>query len=95
VVRNASPCRVECVLSVDGLDVLDGKEASFSKRGYIIDPQGEIEVEGFRLSATAVEPFRFRRAEGVEKRDRGVIGVALFNERGTDPLKSFSPGERK
>ncbi len=36
VVRNRSDLSLEVVLSVDGLDVLDGRAASFRKRGYVI-----------------------------------------------------------
>lgn len=36
VLRNRSDLRLEIVLSVDGLDVVDGRKASFRKRGYVI-----------------------------------------------------------
>ena len=39
VLHNATNVRLEAVVSVDGLDVMDGKDASFKKRGYIIDPR--------------------------------------------------------
>lgn len=94
VVRNATPFRVEVVLSVDGLDVLDGKDASFSKRGYIVDPRGEIEVDGFRTSTSQVAAFRFGSVRGSYAGQKygntanvGVIGVAVFHERGTEPWK--------
>lgn len=94
VVRNSTPFRIECVLSVDGLDVLDGKDAAFSKRGYIVDPKGEIEVDGFRQSATQVAAFRFGSVRGSyagqkygDTSNVGVIGLAVFNERGTEPWK--------
>lgn len=94
VVKNATPFRIECVLSVDGLDVLDGKAASFSKRGYIVDPRGEIEVDGFRQSETAVAAFRFGSVRNSyaelktgDSSNVGVIGLAVFNERGTEPWK--------
>ncbi|MEZ4294418.1 MAG: hypothetical protein R3B70_05545 [Polyangiaceae bacterium] len=92
VLRNRSALRFEVVLSVDGLDVLDGKSASFSKRGYVLDPHGELEVDGFRQSTESVAAFRFGSVNGSyasqkhgETRNVGVIGVALFHERGTDP----------
>lgn len=94
VVKNATPFRIECVLSVDGLDVIDGKAANFSKRGYIVDPKSEIEVDGFRQSETAVAAFRFGsvRSSYAEQKtgdssNVGVIGLAVFNERGTEPWK--------
>lgn len=92
ILRNRSPFRFEIVLSVDGLDVLDGKDASFSKRGYILDPRGELEVEGFRQSMDQVAAFRFGSVASSyanqkhgETRNVGVIGVAIFHERGSDP----------
>jgi hypothetical protein len=36
---------IECVLSVDGLDVLDGKTAAFTKRG-ILDARGRSRSTG-------------------------------------------------
>jgi hypothetical protein len=93
VLRNRSAFRFEVVLSVDGLDVIDGKDAGFSKRGYILDPQGELEVDGFRQSTESVASFRFGTVGGSyanqkhgETRNVGVVGVALFHERGTDPF---------
>ncbi|MFO0591315.1 MAG: hypothetical protein U0441_27455 [Polyangiaceae bacterium] len=92
VVRNRSPFRFEVVLSVDGLDVIDGKDASFAKRGYILDPRGELEVEGFRQSMDQVAAFKFGSVSSSysnqktgETRNVGVIGMAVFHERGTDP----------
>ena len=90
--RNRSDLRLETVLSVDGLDVLDGRPASLRKRGYILPPRGRLVVDGFRQSTEAVAAFRFgpvRESYAQQKyRDThnvGVIGVAIFNERGTDP----------
>jgi len=92
VVRNRSDLRLEIVLSVDGLDVIDGRPASFRKRGYILNPHQKLVVEGFRQSTEAVAAFRFgpvRESYAAEKyhntRNVGVIGIALFNEVGSDP----------
>ena len=92
VVRNRSDLRLEIVLSVDGLDVIDGRPASFRKRGYILNPHQKLVVEGFRQSTEAVAAFRFgpvRESYAAEKyhntRNVGVIGFALFNEVGSDP----------
>jgi hypothetical protein len=92
VVRNKSSLRLEVVLSVDGLDVIDGRAASFRKRGYIIEPHRQLVVEGFRQSTEAVAAFRFSAVRDSyanqkygDTRNVGVIGVALFHERGTHP----------
>ncbi|MEY2485296.1 MAG: hypothetical protein QOH39_944 [Verrucomicrobiota bacterium] len=92
VVQNRIDLRLEVVLSVDGLDVLDGRKASLKKRGYVIAPHSQLVVEGFRQSTETVAAFRFssvRESYAHEKygdtRNVGVIGVAIFNERGTYP----------
>lgn len=93
-VRNQSEGRLEVVLSVDGLDVMDGKGASFKKRGYIIEPGESLEVEGFRTSYDTLAAFKF---SGVSTsysnlrhnttRDVGVIGLAVFAEKGRGPWR--------
>lgn len=93
VVQNNSSLRLEVVVSVDGLDVVDGKPAGFGKRGYLIEPQGTLEVDGFRQSESAVAAFRFGSVRNSyaannkkgDARNVGVIGLALFHERGTTP----------
>jgi hypothetical protein len=92
VLQSHVPARLEVVVSVDGLDVIDGKAASFGKRGYLIDPHGSIEIDGFRQSMETVAAFRFgsvRNSYAEKKtgdsRNVGVIGVALFNEQGSNP----------
>jgi hypothetical protein len=97
VVHNNTDNRLEVVLSVDGLDVLDGKAASFNKRGYLVDPRAEVEIDGFRQSVDTVAAFRFGSVRGSyasqktgDARNVGVIGVAVFHERGTNPFNSSS-----
>ena len=92
VVRNKTAMRLEAVLSVDGLDVLDGRPASVRKRGYLVAPHRQLVVDGFRQSTEAVAAFRFgpvRESYAHEKYGNtqhvGVIGLAIFNELGTNP----------
>jgi hypothetical protein len=89
--ENKSDLRLEVVLSVDGLDAVDGRKASLRKRGYILRPHERLKVEGFRQSSEAVAAFRFssvRESYAAEKYhhtgDVGVIGIAIFNERGSN-----------
>lgn len=92
VVHNNTSHRLEAVLSVDGLDVLDGKPASVAKSGYVISPYATLEVDGFRQSLNAVAAFRFgsvaesyaHRKYG-ETRNVGVMGLAIFHEYGDHP----------
>ena len=90
VLENHTAARIEAVLTVDGLDVINGQPGSTENRGYLVRPHGSIVVEGFRRSTTAVAAFRFGGVEGSYADERGsarnvgVIGVALFAERGAD-----------
>jgi len=87
-IRNNTNVRFEAVTSVDGLDVINGRTAAFSSRGYIIGPRATVEIDGWRRSSDTVAAFRFGRVTdsyaGKKGDDRnvGVIGVALFEERG-------------
>ena len=79
-------------MSVDGLDVIDGKDASFAKRGYLIDPHGDLEIDGWRTSNEEVAAFRFGSVSSSysnkkhgKTRNVGVVGLALFHERGDSP----------
>lgn len=87
-IENSSAARFEAVATVDGLDVIDGKPGSFEKRGYLVDPWSTVEIDGFRRSEAEVAAFRFGRVRdsyaakrGLD-RNVGVIGVAIFQERG-------------
>ena len=88
VVSNETGVRVEAVASVDGLDVLDGLSADFGKRGYLVPQWGSVEIDGFRQSNDQVAAFRFGSvrdsyaARTGSDRNVGVIGVALFSQRG-------------
>lgn len=88
-VHNPTARRIEAVVSVDGLDVIDGQTANFqSKRGYVVAPHDSIEIEGFRTSSSNVATFRFSSVGNSyagrkgQARNVGVIGVAIFEERG-------------
>lgn len=88
-IENHTGNRFEAVATVDGLDVVDGKDGSLSKRGYLIDPWATLQIDGFRRSQAAVAAFRFGAvkdsyaARKGNDRNVGVIGVAFFHERGT------------
>lgn len=87
-IRNLEPYRIEVLATVDGLDVIDGTKGHFRKRGYVIRPSSSLTIDGFRRSTDSVASFRFgavsdsyaARTSG--DRNVGVIGIALFAERG-------------
>jgi len=88
-IENHTNNRFEAVATVDGLDVIDGKDGSVAKRGYLIAPWATLQIDGFRRSQSAVAAFRFGAvkdsyaARKGNDRNVGVIGVAFFHERGS------------
>ncbi|MGJ8695941.1 MAG: hypothetical protein ACSHYF_06455 [Verrucomicrobiaceae bacterium] len=103
LVKNLTRSRLEVVLSVDGLDVIDGKTASTRKRGYIVHPGKTLEVKGFRTSHDAVAAFEFSSVRNSyanlkhgETRNVGVLGLAVYPEKGIDPWNGYGrEGERR
>lgn len=83
---NESGHRVEVVVSVDGLDVLDGKAAKTGKPGYLIEKNSSLTISGWRIDSSRVREFRFasvadsKAAAAGRARNVGVIGVAVFEE---------------
>lgn len=86
-IHNRSARRVEAVVSVDGLDVMDGKPGDYKKRGYLIPAYGSVDIDGWRLSDHEAAAFRFAAvsdsyaAKTGKPRNIGVIGAAIFPER--------------
>ena len=101
VVTNHTNRRVEAVATVDGLDVMDGSAGSFAHRGYLVGPYATLEIDGFRKSEDEVAAFRFGAiadsyaAQTGSARDVGVIGVALFGERGAEQQTSAQSVPRR
>ena len=81
--------RVEAVLAVDGLSVIDGKEAGAESTGYLLHAHERIRVPGWKLTDEQVAAFQFAgkkksyaaTTEGGSARNTGVIGVMAFKER--------------
>jgi hypothetical protein len=91
-VHNPTGRRVEAVVSVDGLDAMDGQAANYaSKRGYILPAYGDFTIDGFRTSYDSVATFRFSSVANSyagrlgQPRDVGVVGVAFFPEQPPPP----------
>lgn len=84
--ENISKQRLEVVTSVDSINVLTGKKAGTSQRGYVLEPKGAVNISGFRVSDSKVNTFTFSSVsaskaagQGLEK-NVGVIGLAVFEE---------------
>jgi hypothetical protein len=99
-VRNLTGARLEVLPSVDGLAVQSGEDASFSRRGLVINAHGTYDFEGYRLDMTSVATFRFGgvaesyAAQMGKPRNIGVIGVAAFEEKPPPPPAAAPPEER-
>jgi hypothetical protein len=98
-ITNPTDRRVEAVVSVDGLDVIDGETADFrKKRGYVVQPHDALVIDGFRVSTRQVAAFRFSSVSNSyagrkgKARNVGVVGVAIFAERG-EPVMILPQGE--
>jgi hypothetical protein len=100
-VENQTGRRVEAVVTVDGRDVVSGRVGDYvGERGYIIDPYGQVLIEGFRQTYQQVAAFRFV-SPGQSYSSRmgtpqnvGVIGVAIFPERWRAPVRQKVAPER-
>jgi hypothetical protein len=90
-ITNPTPRRVEAVVTVDGLDVVDGEAGDLRKRGYIVPAYGEVRIEGFRTSLSDVATFRFSSVDNSyagrkgKARNVGVIAAAIFEETAPPP----------
>ena len=101
LVSNRAQDRFEVVVSVDGLDVIDGLPASTGKRGYLLESYSTLQIEGFRRSREQVATFRFASvrdsyaARTGSDRNVGVIGVALFREDGYGNARTWDELNRR
>lgn len=87
LIRNRTGRRVEAVVSVDGLSVLDGKEAGTESSGYLVEAHGSVSIPGWTLDNARVAKFQFSGKEGSyaaaatgSARNTGVIGLLAYNE---------------
>lgn len=94
-VKNNNWHRVMVVSSVDGLNVLTGKEASRVDNGYIVDGHGNITIKGYRKSNEEVGAFKFCKKEKSYAKSKGntsnvgIISVAVFKEKQFDWQKYY------
>lgn len=99
-VANAAGHRVLAVMSVDGVNVLNGQTASVDQSGYVFNGYQRYEVTGWRKSNNEVAAFEFvaspasYAARTGRPANVGVIGVALFSERVYQPPVSVTPPYR-
>jgi len=79
--------RAQFIVSVDGLDVLDGLPAGIHSRGYVLSPNQSMEIPGWRLNNREAAEFYFSKKSnsyvnqiGGTVANTGVIGGMVFGE---------------
>ena len=86
-IRNRTGGRLLAVVSVDGVNAVTGETASPGQSGYVIEPGGYVNIQGWRKDLERTAAFYFSDpGDSYASRtgrpdDLGVIGVALFRER--------------
>lgn len=86
-IRNHTGGRLLAVVSVDGVNAVTGESASPGQSGYVLEPGGYVNIQGWRKDLNRTAAFYFSdpsdsyAARTGRPRDIGVIGVALFRER--------------
>jgi hypothetical protein len=85
-IRNCSGRRLLAIVSVDGVNAVTGESASPDQSGYVLEPGGYVNIQGWRKNLNRTAAFYFSDpADSYAARtgrpdDLGVIGVALFRE---------------
>jgi|APSaa5957512622_1039677.scaffolds.fasta_scaffold26043_3 hypothetical protein len=87
-VYNNSHRRRLAVISVDGVDICSGKDASYEGGGYCLSAWQTIEIPGFHRDNGTVAAFQFKEQGGSYAaqtgrgtKNVGVIGLAVFDEK--------------
>ena len=89
---NHTSQRVMVVLSVDGVNTVTGQTADTDQAGYVLDPWQTTEIAGWRKSYSDIAQFVFTALDNsyaarTGRPDNvGVIGMAVFRERASEPV---------
>ncbi len=84
---NRTGGRLLTVLSVDGVNAVNGATASTDQTGYVLDAYASADITGWRKSLDEIAQFNFTAlpnsyaARTGRPGNVGVIGVAVFTER--------------
>jgi hypothetical protein len=87
-ISNDSWYRIESVISVDGLSIINGKKATNDSIGYVINGLSNAAIDGWRVSNEQVSEFVFSNKKkslsaetGYGIDDVGVISCRIFKEK--------------
>ncbi len=101
IMRNQSAQALLAVTSVDGVNVVSGATANWQQSGYVLEPDRQTDIKGWRKSMSHVAQFYFTSvsdsyaARSGRPDNIGVIGAALFRARNEapQPLSSSDDNE--
>lgn len=86
-IRNNTMQRALFIVSVDGLDVIQGQPAGPQSQGYVVGANETVSIPGWKLNSTEAAEFYFSRARdsyvnslGGTTTNTGVIGAMVFQE---------------
>ena len=91
-VKNNNYNRVLSVISVDGLNVVTGKNQTIDKSpGYVLTGYNSTKIDGFRVSNESVAKFKFdyknrhksyaESKQNKAEKNVGIIALRIFNEK--------------
>ena len=93
-IKNNTNQRALFIVSVDGLDVLDGQPAGPKSKGYVVSPYSAISVPGWKVNDKEAAEFIFSRSRdsyvseiGGSPTNTGVIGAMVFREYVPPPVQ--------
>lgn len=97
-IRSLEERRILAVVSVDGVNAVNGKTASSrADNGYVLGAADSYDVTGWRKSNDSVAAFYFSQSDMSyasrtgRPNDVGVIGVALYREKLPEPVAYQGP----
>lgn len=88
-IKNKTSGRIEAIISVDGLSIIDGKTAGLSSSGYLLNAYETIRIPGWKVDSKVAAKFAFSgkkesyatQMSGGDSRNNGVIGLMAFAEK--------------
>ncbi len=94
-IKNSNSFRIECVVGVDGINVISGDTNTEQSTGYVIDKYDTLKLKGYRVSDEKVAAFKFtKKGESYASSksinaQNGVINVRCYKEK-IDPVPQWT-----
>lgn len=87
--KNNHSTRVEVIISVDGLSIIDGKFAGPESTGYVLNAYQKAVIPGWMVDQGTAAKFKFGAKEGSystgvsggSSANNGVIGMMVYSEK--------------